>query len=237
MLQIFLIKIQLLIYQIGISPQFCSDISTAQPSSSRLFVTASLPAADRQDVSCLHRGFRTEFFNVKEQLYASYKKKKHTWELIEAEGNCLEQQLLLDPLCKFIISVLAFWDFFPSTYQILPKEFFTKQTLHWHLLKALNFTAVLYWNNSTPPSPHLFNLFLPGAVGRLLSTPVFFCYNHLCSAIATKHLQLQLTVDSGFTSYPSPSILMDATVRNFKTLFQNAEGQNDWTTVQWYHSS
>lgn len=76
MLQEFFNKDKLLIYQIGISPQFCSDIFTAQSTSSRLFVTASLSSGDRQDVSCLYRCFRTEFFNVKEQLYASYKKKR-----------------------------------------------------------------------------------------------------------------------------------------------------------------
>lgn len=187
MLQEVFNKDKLLIYQIGISPQFCSNIFTAQSTSSRLFATASLSSGDRQDVSCLYRCFRTEFFNAKEQLYASYKKKRKN----TLENELKQKEIAMNSnyclsYCASSSTLLWLSAIFSLPISNLAYGILHKQSLHWHLLKTQSFTAVLYWNNSNPH--HLFNLFLPGAL-VILSTPVLFCYN-LCSAVATKHLQL-----------------------------------------------
>lgn len=174
MLQEFFNK--LLIYQIGLSPQFFSDIFTAQSTSSRLFVTASLSSGDRQDVSCLYRCFRTEFFNVKEQLYASYKKKRKN----TLENELKQKEIALNSnycLSYCASSSTLFWlsgIFFPSPYQILPMEFFTSRVstdISWkHKVLQLCYTEVI-------PNPTICLIF--SCLEHLLY------WVHLCSSVTT----------------------------------------------------
>lgn len=156
-----------------------------QSTSSRLFVTASLSTRDRQDVTCLYSGFRTEFFNAKEQLYASYKKKgknTHRNELkqkeIASNRNCCMTH------CANSSSLFWLSRIFPlhtsDLAYVIGLQF--APTSPESTVLQLCYTAVIHHHHA-----NLLNPFLLGAPVRL-STPVFFCYNHVSSAAATKHL-------------------------------------------------
>lgn len=99
-----------------VSPKLCSDITNAQSTSLRLFVTASLSTRDRQNVSCLYGGFRMESFTFKEQLYMSYKKQEKS-----TLGNELKQKkIALNSKCCLIhcASLSLFWFSGISFFQI-----------------------------------------------------------------------------------------------------------------------